>query len=81
MKTHNCGCVDKNLHCYHIKQPPKMSKKDGPVEILKASLQAIDNYSDQWIHVCTDGSAFQGTSKADYGVLIHYPDGSSGKFS
>ena len=29
----------------------------------------------------TDGSAFRGTSKAGYGVLIHYPDGSSGKFS
>ena len=29
----------------------------------------------------TDGSAFRGTSKAGYGVLIHYPDGSSGEFS
>ena len=58
-----------------------LSKKDDPIEILQASLQTIDTYSDQWIHVYTDGSAFRGTSKAGYGVLIHYPDGSSGEFS
>ena len=28
-----------------------LSKKDDPVEILRASLQTIDTYSDQWIHV------------------------------
>ena len=49
--------------------------------ILRAALETIDSYSDTWIHVYTDGSAFRGTSKAGYGVLIHYPDGSSGKFS
>ena len=59
----------------------KVSKKDDPVEILRASLETIDSYSDQWIHVYTDGSAFRGTSKAGYGVLIHYPDGSSGELS
>ena len=58
-----------------------LSKKDDPTEILRAALQTIDSYSDKWIHVYTDGSAFRGTSKAGYGVLIHYPDGSSGKFS
>ena len=58
-----------------------LSKKDDLIEILQASLQTIDTYSDQWIHVYTDGSAFRGTSKAGYGVLIHYPDGSSGEFS
>ena len=58
-----------------------VSKKDDPVQILRASLETIDSYSDQWIHVYTDGSAFRGTSKAGYGVLIHYPDGSSGEFS
>jgi len=31
--------------------------------------------------VYTDGSAFRGTSKAGYGVLIHNLNGSSGKFS
>jgi len=31
--------------------------------------------------VYTAGLAFRGTSKAGYGVLIHYPDGSSGEFS
>ena len=58
-----------------------VSKKDDPTEILRAALETIDSYSDTWIHVYTDGSAFRGTSKAGYGVLIHYPDGSSGKFS
>ena len=58
-----------------------ISKKDDPVKILTASLQTIDSYSDNWIHVYTDGSAFRGTSKAGYGVLIHYPDGSAGEFS
>ena len=58
-----------------------LSKKDDPVEILRASLQTIDTYSDQWIHVYTDSSAFRGTSNAGYGVLIHYPDGSSGELS
>ena len=58
-----------------------LSKKDDPVEILRASLQTIDTYSDKWIHVYTDGSAFRGTSNAGYGVLIHYPDGSSGELS
>ena len=54
-----------------------VSKKDDPTEILRAALETIDSYSDTWIHVYTDGSAFRGTSKAGYGVLIHYPDGSS----
>ena len=52
-----------------------------PVKISRVSLQTIDSYSDQWIHVYTDCSAFWGTSNAGYGILIHYPDGSSGQLS
>ena len=47
-----------------------LSKKDDPVEILRASLlQTIDTYSDQWI-MCTRTVQFSGVL-AGYGVLIH----------
>ena len=48
---------------------------------MRASHQTIDSYPDDWIHTYTDGSAFKATTKAGYGVLIQYPDGSSDELS
>ena len=36
-----------------------------------------DTYSDEWIHIYTDGSAFKGTMNAGYGSRIQYPDHST----
>jgi len=57
------------------------TKSTDPVTLMLASHQTIDSYSDDWIHVYTDGSAFKGTTKAGYGILIQYPDGSSSEIS
>ena len=44
-------------------------------------LYQMNTYSDQWINVYMDVLDFRATSNAGYGVLIHYPDGSSGELS
>ena len=51
------------------------SKKNEDEPTLKLSaLQTIDKYSDDWIHVYTDGSATGGTFNAGYGARIQYPN-------
>ena len=57
------------------------TKSADPVTLMLASHQTIDSYSNDWIHVYTDGSAFKGTTKAGYEILIKYPDGSSNETS
>ena len=55
------------------------NKKTDLVELKKSAEKTIASYSDRWIHVYTDGSAFKATINAGYGVLICFPDGSSNK--
>ena len=38
-------------------------------------METIDQYSKEWIHIYTEGSAFKATVNAGYGAIIHYPLG------
>ena len=49
-------------------------KNEDELSLKLTALQTIDKYSDDWIHVYTDGSATGGTSNAGYGARIQYPN-------
>lgn len=58
----------------------KSTKATESFELMMSAHQTISSYPDDWIHIYTDGSAFKGTTKAGYGILIEYPGGSSSEF-
>jgi hypothetical protein len=47
------------------------NKSSDPVNTMNAARLTINTYPDDWIHVCTDGSACKATVNAGYGILIH----------
>ena len=44
-------------------------------------METIDQYSKDWIHVYTDGSAFKATVNAGYGAIVFHPDGQKDELS
>ena len=38
-------------------------------------METIDQFSKEWIHIYTDGSAFKATVNAGYGAIINYHNG------
>ena len=44
------------------------TKKSDPNCLKASALETIDQYSREWIHIYTDGSAFKATINAGYGV-------------
>ena len=58
-----------------------VSKKHSePTELFNIGQKTIDSYSEKWIHIYTDGSAFKGTSNAGYGIRIEYPSKNCDEF-
>lgn len=55
----------------------KANKKSNPTHLKQSTLETIQNFPSTIIHVYTDGSAFKATTKAGYGILLKYPDGTS----
>ena len=51
------------------------TKKSDPNCLKASALETIDQYSREWIHIYTDGSAFKATINAGYGAIIHHPKG------
>ena len=55
----------------------ELSKKTSDVTDLHLTgMQTILDYSDKWVQVYTDISAFKGTVYAGFGAKIEYQDGS-----
>ena len=52
----------------------KATKKSDPNILKTTTLETIDSYSKDWIHVYTDGSAFKATVNAGSGATIRHPD-------
>ena len=51
------------------------NKRDADIiQLMTAAQKTINTYSDELIHIYTDGSAFKSTKRAGYGASIHFPD-------
>ena len=59
----------------------KENKKSDPNTLKLSALETIDQYSKDWIHVYTDGSAFKATVNAGYGAIVFHPDGQKDELS
>ena len=55
------------------------TKKSDPNTLKLSALETIDQYSKNWIHAYTDGSAFKATVNAGYGAVINHPSGEKDK--
>ena len=53
---------------------PLIDKSSLPTTLKTGALETIDSYPSTLIHGYTDGSAFQGTAFAGFGVFLKYPD-------
>ena len=51
------------------------------MELKRQAEDSIADYPNNWIHVYTDGSAFENSTYAGCGVLIHFPDGQKQEIS
>ena len=51
------------------------NKKSDILDLRSTALRTIDQYSDDIVHIYTDGSASCGTRDAGYGARIQFPDG------
>ena len=80
-----CVFSEKNLHpsksfyepTINLELNQAVSKKTSdPVNLHLTGMRTILGYSDEWVHVYSDGSAFKGTINAGFGARIEYPDGS-----
>ena len=62
--------------------PTKKMTKEAEPNILKLCAQeTVISYSTSAIHAYTDGSAFNATLNAGFGILLKYPDGPSSEYS
>ena len=59
----------------------KETKKSDPNSLRSSALETIDQYSKEWIHIYTDGSAFKATVNAGYGAIVYYPSGEKEEIS
>ena len=55
----------------------RANKSSHPSLLQQSTLETIQNFPTTSIHVYTDGSAFKATTKAGYGILLKYPDGTT----
>ena len=78
--NYNFDAQKKTPHIRKVLTDNVSKKQSDILDLRSAALRTIDQYSDDIVHIYTDGSASCGTRNAGYGVCMLFPDGTCREF-